>query len=133
MKCISITGEKGESSASETWSYPLNRHSLSSPVLDQGLLFTADCSRVIHCVDATTGKPYWTHETKGEIWASPLIADGKVYLGTRRGDFWIFKASREKQVLANIQLDSPISATATAANQTLYVATMFQLYAIRAD
>jgi outer membrane protein assembly factor BamB len=67
------------------------------------------------------------------MWASPLIADGKVYLGTRRGDFWIFKASRDKQIIATVDLDSPISATVTAANRTLYVASMFQLYAIRAE
>lgn len=133
LKCIQIGGTRDHPSANEQWSYPLNRHSLSSPVLYNGLIFTADCGRVIHCVEAATGKPCWTQEVKGEMWASPLVADGKVYLGSRRGDFWIFKASREKQVIATMDLDSPISATVTAANRTLYIATMFQLYAIRAD
>ncbi|MBL9169585.1 MAG: PQQ-binding-like beta-propeller repeat protein [Verrucomicrobiales bacterium] len=133
LKSISIGGTAGKAVAAEAWSYPLNRHSLSSPVLYKGLIFTADCGRMIHCVEAKTGKSCWTHEVKGEMWASPLVADGKVYLGSRRGDFWIFKASRDKQVLATVNLDSPISATVTAANRTLYVATMFQLYAIRAD
>jgi outer membrane protein assembly factor BamB len=95
----------------------------------EGLVFIADCGRTVHCLDARTGRPHWTHETKGEIWASPLVADGKVFVGTRRGDFWVFAASREKQVLSTDEHGSPISATATAANGALYVATMTHLYA----
>jgi outer membrane protein assembly factor BamB len=85
--------------------------------------------RVLHCVDAATGKGLWTQELGGEVWASPLVADGKVYIGTRRGDFWVFVAARQKEILSSVQLDGPISATAVAANQVLYVATMKRLYA----
>jgi outer membrane protein assembly factor BamB len=84
-------------------------------------------------VDAETGKPFWTHEIKGEVWASPLVADGKVYLGTRSGSFYIFAASKEKKVLAELELGNPISAMTTAANGVLYVATMTQLYAVQSD
>ena len=52
-------------------------------------------------------------------------------LGTRKGDFWVFAAAREKKVLSTIELKSPISATTTAANGTLFVATMKQLFALK--
>ena len=64
------------------------------------------------------------------MWSSPLIADGKVYLGTRRGDYWVFAAGREKRILGTTQLKTPISATTTAANGTLYIATSTHLYAV---
>ena len=60
-----------------------------------------------------------------------LGPDGKVYVGTRRGDFWILAASREKKVLSMVDFKKPISGTATAANGTLFVATMSDLYALR--
>jgi outer membrane protein assembly factor BamB len=103
---------------------------VSTPAIYDGLVFIADVGRTVHCVDGATGKPHWTHELKGDIWASPLVADGKVYLGTRRGDFWVFAARQEKKILSTVELGSPISATATAANGTLYVATMKHLYAV---
>ena len=96
------------------------------------MVFIADCGRKMHCLDADTGQPIWTHDIQGEVWASPLVADGKIYLGTRSGQFLVFAASREKKVLSSIELGNPISATATAANGTLYVATMKELYALRA-
>jgi len=82
-------------------------------------------------VDADTGKVCWTNELKGEAWASPLAADGKVYLGTRSGAFYIFAANCNKQLFATVDLGRPISATPTAANGVLYVATMDRLYALR--
>jgi outer membrane protein assembly factor BamB len=115
------------------WAYPLGKHAMTTPALRDGLVFVADAARTVHCVDAATGKPFWTHEAKGEFWSSPLIADGKVYIGSRRGDFLVFAAEREKKVLANIDLGSPMSATPVAANGTVYVATMKQLFAISAN
>jgi outer membrane protein assembly factor BamB len=103
---------------------------MSTPTVQDGLVYAADCGQMLHCVDAATGKAVWTHDTEGEIWASPLVADGKIYLGTRRGDFLILAAGRGKKVLSTVRLDSPISATATAANRTLYIATMNRLYAV---
>ena len=39
-------------------------------------------------------------------------------------------ASKEKQVLSSIEIGSPISATTTAANGVLYIATMTRLYTV---
>jgi len=113
------------------WSYPLQKHVMSTPAIYDGLVFIADCGRAFHCLDAETGKPYWTGEIKGEAWASPMVADGKVYLGTRDGSFYVFAASKEKKVLSSVEAGEPISATATAANGVLYVATMKHLYAVQ--
>jgi outer membrane protein assembly factor BamB len=86
---------------------------------------------MFHCVDAETGRPCWTHEVEGEVWASALVADSKVFFGSRSGKFYVFAASREKQLLATLDLGGPISATCAAANGVLYVATMSRLYAVQ--
>lgn len=129
LKCIDAAKSGDITAGGAVWTYTLNKHVMSTPAIADGLVFIADCGRTVHCVDAETGRPCWTHEIQGDVWASPLVADGKVYLGTRSGDFWTFTASREKQVLNKLALGQPISATATAANGVLYVATMTHLYA----
>ena len=130
LKCIAATNINGTSNTAEVWSYLLERHVFSTPAIHNGMVFISDCGRKMHCVDAQNGKPLWTHDIKGEVWASPLIADGKVYLGTREGEFYVFAAAREKQLLHQTNLGDKISATATAANGTLFLATMSYLYAI---
>lgn len=130
LKCMDPRGQGDLTATHLRWEYPLGRHTMSTPALQDGLAVVADSQHQVHCVDALTGRGLWTHEVGGEVWASALAADGKVYVGTRRGDFWIFALDREKKVLSQVQLDGPISATPVAANGTLYVATQGTLYAL---
>jgi outer membrane protein assembly factor BamB len=130
LKCIDATRTGDVTHTGQLWSYPLNRHCCATPAIYDGLVFVGDCGRTLHCVDAETGKPYWTHELRGDIWSSALAADGKVYVGSQRGDFWVFAATKDKKVLASISLGDPISGTPVAANGRLYVATLKRLYAL---
>jgi outer membrane protein assembly factor BamB len=132
LKCIDATKTGDITKTGEVWSYPLSRETCCTPAIYDGMVFVADCGGVLHCLDAATGKPFWTHKASGDFWASPLVADGKVYIGTRRGNFVIFAASREKRQIASIDFAEPISGTASAANGVLFVATMSHLYAIAA-
>jgi hypothetical protein len=131
LKCIDASKTGDVTATAERWSYPLRRHCCSTPSIANGLAFISDLGKTIHCVDAETGQPYWTQETQGEFWGSTLAADGKVYAGTRRGDFWILAADKEKKVLATVRMDSAMSSTPVAANGVLYIATQRYLYAVQ--
>jgi outer membrane protein assembly factor BamB len=132
LQCIDARGAGDATGKALAWSMPVDKHSISSPSVADDLVFVADCGRKVYCVDVKTGQVCWVHETKGEIWGSTLVADGKVYVGTRRGDFWIFAAQRNKKIIREIELDSPIHASPVAANGVLYVTSMNWLYAIEA-
>lgn len=127
LKCV----DARSAAVSDAWTLPLTPHTMSTPAVSDGLVFVSDTGRNVHCVDTRTGKELWSHECKGLFWASPFVADGKVFIGSRRGDFWVFAASREKKILGSAELDSPVSATAVAANGVLYIATMKNLYAVQ--
>lgn len=130
LKCIDATGTGDVTKTAELWSYPLPRETCTTPAVHDGLVYATDVGGNVHCVDAATGEPFWTHDAIGEFWASPLVADGKVYVATRRGQFLILAAGREKRVIAKVNLDEPVNGTVTAANGVVYVATMEHLYAI---
>jgi len=127
LKCID------PSDGRELWSYPLGKHTLTTAAVHEGLVYATDADGLVHCVDEKTGAVIWTHAMSGTFWASPMIADGKIYLGTRKGHFCVLAEGREKKVLTNLELKSPISATVTAANGVIYLATMKQLWALKAD
>jgi len=131
LDCIDASGTGDITPAARRWSLELGRHVLSTPAVHQGLVYIADTRKRIYCADAGTGKVEWTQDADGDFWASPYVADGKVYIGSRQGDFWILAASREKKVLAKVDLGEPVSSTAVAAGGVLYVATMSRLFALR--
>jgi outer membrane protein assembly factor BamB len=130
IQCIDASGVGDVTGTKELWSYPLVNHCCATPSIHDGLVYIADCGKTVHCIDAETGKPYWTHKTNGKIWGSTMVADGKVYVGTRKGDFWVLAASKEKKILSTVELGSPISGNAVPANGALYLSTMTHLYAI---
>ena len=130
LKCIDATGAGDVTESAELWSYPLELHACSTPAISDGLVFVTDCRGLVHCVDAETGAPYWTHKLRRAIWGSVLVSDGKAYVGSQSGDFCIIAASKEKEVLFSTEFDAPINSTPVAANGVLYVATMKRLYAI---
>lgn len=130
LQCIKLQGEGNVTATGRHWHYPLNQHVMCTPALYSNMVFIADTGRHLHCVNATTGEPYWTQQVKGDVWASPLVADNKVYLATRRREVIVMAANHEKKLLATITLDSPITSTPVAANKTLYIATNRRLYAV---
>jgi outer membrane protein assembly factor BamB len=86
----------------------------------------------LFCLDAESGKLCWTQKVGPGVWGSPLVADGKVYLGTGgRPTLWVLAHGREPKVIGQIRLRSEIHNTPAAANGVLYVATWRHLYAIQ--
>lgn len=130
LKCVDATQTGDITGKGELWSYPLKKETCCTPAVYDGLVFATDCGGYLHCVDAKTGLLYWTHKCDGAFWSSPMVADGKVYVGTRFGDFDVFAASKEEKLISSTQIGEPISATVTPANATLYVATMRHLFAV---
>ena len=133
LKCIDASGEGDITRTNQVWSYDMPRETTSTPAVYDGMVFTADCGGNIHCVDAENGKPLWTHKADGDIWGSPMVADGRVYVGTRRGEFVVLAATRELKVIDSIQLgaEEKVNGTVTAANGVLYVPTMTRLFALQ--
>lgn len=112
------------------WHFDKIRRSISTGAVHDGLLYYPDFSGFLHCLDAKTGKPYWTHDMLAAVWGSAVVIDGKVYLGDEDGDVVILQAGKEKKVLAEINLGSSIYSSVVPANGSLYLANRNQLFAI---
>jgi outer membrane protein assembly factor BamB len=106
---------------------------MSTCSVHDGLCYAVDLGGHLFCLDANTGKEYWTHDLEAPCWSSPYWVDGKVYLGNDNGSVFIFKHGKEKDLLATIDMGAGIRATPVAANGVLYVMTESpgKLYAIK--
>lgn len=99
--------------------------------IQDGLLFVADFSGLFHCLDLKTGKPHWTHDMLAASWGSPLIADGKVYIGDEDGDITILAVSPKLEILTELNMGNSVYSTPIAVGDTLYIANKSHLFAIR--
>ena len=79
------------------WHYDKIRRSISTAAIADGLVYIPDFSGFLHCLDAKTGQAYWAHDMFAAVWGSPLVVDGKVYLGDEDGDVVVLQAARRRR------------------------------------
>jgi outer membrane protein assembly factor BamB len=127
--CIDATQTGDITSTGRIWSFDDIRSTCCTVAIADGLLFTADASGVIYCLDAETGERYWTHRT-ATVWASPLVADGKAYFFTNGHGVLVFAAQKEKKLLSENLPDGQIVASPAVAHGVLFFATYDRLYAL---
>jgi outer membrane protein assembly factor BamB len=110
------------------WHFDKIRRSISTASIADGLLYIADFSGFLHCLDVKTGQEYWTHDVFAAVWASTLVVEGHVYLGDEDGDVVVMQAGKEKKVLAEMNMGSAVYATAVPANGALFINNRNQLF-----
>ena len=116
---------------------------VGSAAIKDGILYIADFSGLFHCVDAKTGKPHWTYDMLSAAWGSPLVVDGKVYIGDEDGDLAIFRHSADPSVAmkdeggemvphyGEISMGNSVYSTPIVAGNILYIANRTHLFAIQ--
>ena len=129
LACIDATRTGDITTTGAVWINTNIDRSLTTVAIKDGILYTADFSGHILALDADTGVEFWRLDTNRPIWSSPLVADGKVYVGGDTGVLWTLAASRKLKILSKTKLDSAISASPVAANGVLYIMTQRWLYA----
>ena len=112
------------------WHFDKIRRSISTGALHEGLLYYADFSGFLHCLDAKTGQELWNHDMLAAVWGSAIVIDGKVYLGDEDGDIAVLAAGRTKKLLFESSLESSIYSTPVPANGSMFVVNRNQLIAI---
>jgi outer membrane protein assembly factor BamB len=84
---------------------------ITSPVSNGELVFVVDSSGVVTCYDAKTGRKQWEHDLEDEFRASPSLADGHLYLVSKKGTLVVLDAAREFHELARSSLGEEVSAS----------------------
>ncbi|MCO8122850.1 PQQ-binding-like beta-propeller repeat protein, partial [Stieleria sp. TO1_6] len=99
------------------------------------VIYVADFSGLLHCLDARgengQAKVHFTYDMLAQSWGSPLISDGRVYVGDEDGDVAIFEFGTENsEPIEEINMGSSVYSTPIAANGRIYISTKDKLFAI---
>lgn len=102
----------------------------SSPTLVDGVVYQVTASGELVAVDAATGDTRWKMKLGvDQLHASPLYADGKLYVPTWHDGFFILKpGDKGAEVLANVKLKGDLLGSPSVWNGRIYVHTTQRLY-----
>ena len=108
----------------------------SSPVLDGDRLYQVDNGANLAAFDVNTGKQLWLQNLGTIQKASPVFADGKLYVGTENGKFFIIEPSAtgakvlDEDQLGTEALPEAIIASVAVSNGHIFLVTDTATYCI---
>lgn len=130
LYCLDPTKRGDITQSGLVWHYDKIRRSVSTAAIKDNLVYYADFSGFLHCLDAKTGQVYWTHDMFAAMWGSPMLVDGKVYLGDEDGDVVVLQHGKEKKLLGEFNMGSSVYATPVPANGSLFIMNRNQLFSL---
>lgn len=124
--------------------------SCGTVAIKDDVLYIADFSGLFHCLDAKTGKFHWNYDMLSAAWGSPLIVDGKVFIGDEDGEMAIFKHSANPKEAMKPEFDddpesemvpfygqpymgATVYSTPIVSDGVLYISSQSHLFAIEAE
>jgi len=129
----------GRGDISEThvaWKYRKALPYVPSPLFYDGRLYLLRDGGLFSCLDPKTGEPFYAQErlgAAGSYYASPVAADGRIYVASLQGKVSVIKAGGAKpELLHQVDFGVRILATPALVGDKLYLRTATHLWAFGA-
>jgi len=130
MWAVRTDGQGDVTDTHVQWKLKSHVGKYSSPILVDGLIYTAADESFISCIDASNGEMVWTERVGGKFAASPIYGDGRLYFFDQDGRTLVLKPGRTMNILATNTLSGSFMASPAAAGKALYLRTKTHLYRI---
>lgn len=110
----------------------INKHvpQTPSPLIVGNDIFLVSDDGIASCRDVASGTLHWVQRLGGNYSASPVHAEGRIYLQSEQGVCTVISASREYQQLGSTDLAEPILASCAFADAAIFIRTEGSLYRI---
>jgi len=116
--------------ADVVWTLSRGAPNTPSLLLAGDELYMVSDAGIASCVDARTGKVHWQDRVGGNHSASPVYADGKIYLQSEEGKGVVLKAGKQFLKIAENSLDEQTLASYAVGDDALFIRTAEHLYCI---
>jgi len=103
-----------------------------SPLFYRGNIYLIKDGGLLSCFDAKTGTPHFEQERIGALgnyYASPVAADGRIYVASLNGTVAVLKAGKSLEVLARNDLGERIGTTPALYDDRIYIRSASHLWA----
>jgi len=126
---------RGESSSKAiAWSHARGGTYIPSPILYRGILYTCNNNGILTAYRAETGEQLsmirLSATTTAAFAASPIAADGRLYIASETGDVYVLRAGPEPELLAVQPMGEPVMSTPAISGGLLVVRTLNHVFGL---
>jgi outer membrane protein assembly factor BamB len=115
------------------WSTKRGGNYMQTPIVVGDYLFAARDHGVVTCFTATTGEQLYSERLgtgRSGFTASPVSADGKLYVTSEQGTVYVLRAAPKFEILATTELGEPCMATPAISGDALFFRTRAHLMCV---
>ena len=125
-------GGRGDITTSHVLWSTANGPDVPTPVTDGKYFYVVNDKGIVFCLDAKTGTEVYGQQRlkPGTYSASPVLADGKIYVTNEDGVTTVFAAGPKFEVLAENPLNDYVLSSPAISDGRIYIRTTGHLYAI---
>ncbi len=125
-------GGRGDVTASHLLWSTMNGPDVPTPVTDGKYLYIVNDRGIMSCLDARTGAEIYTQQRlkPGAYSASPVLADGKIYVTNEDGVTTVVKAGPKFELLAENALNDYCLSSPAVSEGQIFIRTAQHLYCI---
>ncbi len=131
LTAVRLSGSGDLTSSNVVWHVKKSYPSIPSPLLYRGVMYLMKEGGIVSSLDPASGqvlKQGRTPDALEEYYASPVAADGKIFVVSASGKVTVLKADAQWEILAMNDLDEEVWATPAIAGSNLYIRTRNALY-----
>jgi outer membrane protein assembly factor BamB len=92
----------------------------SSAAVNDGRVYVGGRDKMLHAIDAASGKGLWTFTARARIDSSPVVSGGRVYAGSNDGRLYVIDAAAGHKVW-EFEAGAPITASAAVSDGRLVI------------
>jgi outer membrane protein assembly factor BamB len=130
MWAVKPDGAGDVTSNNVVWKLKTHVGKYASPIVVDGLIYTAADESFVTCLEAATGQPVWTSRIGGNFDASPIYADGRLYFLNQQGVTTVLKPGRTCDILATNSLAETFMASPAVSGKSLFLRAKSHLYRV---
>ena len=133
IRAIRLGGEGDITETHIAWEQKKGVPVLASPLYVPPYLYTITRDNILHCIDAGTGQIVWLQRLTGTHTASPVLADGRIYILSEDGVTLVLRPGPKYDEIASNDLGETCLASMAVSQGNFYIRTAEHLYSIGAN
>jgi outer membrane protein assembly factor BamB len=130
IRAIRLGGEGDVTETHIAWEQRKGVPALASPLYVEPYLYTITRDNILHCIEAATGKIVWLHRLEGVHWASPVFADGRIYILSEDGVTLVLRPGLKYDEIARNSIEETCFASMAVSQGHFYIRSAKHLYSI---
>ena len=135
LTAVRLSGQGDITTSHVVWRLQKGYPNIPAPLIYHGVMYLMKEGGIVSTIDPASGqvlKQGRTPDALEEYYASPVAADGKVYVVSASGKVTVLKADAQWEILATNDLGEEVWATPAIAGNNLFIRTRSALYSFGA-